>query len=137
VHRERTPGKRTDITSRPDGGRSFSEQIAEHNISEKQARQWQQLADVPEDQFEAALTDADKPTTNGILSSAKQPDNEKVTPVSNNALWLWGRLRDFQRRRLLGKGPAEILNVAFEMHVQLTRTRSSAMLMCTAIRYSF
>jgi hypothetical protein len=44
--------------------------------------------------FNAALAAADKPTTNGIIRATQEP---KPNPVSPDALWLWGRLRDFDR----------------------------------------
>jgi hypothetical protein len=40
-------------------------------ISKKQSSRWQQLADVPEDQFEAALPAPDKPSTSGIIARAE------------------------------------------------------------------
>ena len=53
---------------------------------------WQRLADVPEEQFEAALNDTNrKPSTAGILADATPPKPE-IVPVSSSALWLWGRL---------------------------------------------
>ncbi len=47
-----------------------------------------------------------KPTTNGIIKANATP---KRDPVSIEALWLWGRLRDFQRDGLLNKTPQEIM----------------------------
>lgn len=104
---ERAQGQRTDLpTSVHHGPKSFSVQIEEHDISPKQAKQWQKLAAVPDDQFERALTGSDKPTTNGIIQSAKPVE---VTPVSDQALWLWGRLRDFERHGLLPSEPPSVL----------------------------
>jgi hypothetical protein len=65
-------------------------------ISKQQSANWQRLAAVPEDEFEAALADPDeKPTTNGIIGKPKP------TPVEDDALWLWGRLLEFERRGIL------------------------------------
>jgi hypothetical protein len=47
-----------------------------------------------------------KPTTDGIIRSAAPA---KVTPVSDDALWLWGRLRDFERHGLLDQDPRAVL----------------------------
>lgn len=71
-------------------------------ISRDQSSKWQQLADVPEDQFEAALAAPKKPSTTGILAEAKP----KQKPMNPHALWLWGRLRDFEQQGLLLE-PAE------------------------------
>lgn len=77
-------------------------------VSKKQSSDWQKLAAVPEKQFEAALGDrTQKPTTNGIITAAAAP---KQKPVSSEALWLWGRLRDFERDGLLNRDPADVMS---------------------------
>jgi len=89
--------------------RSDAPTLAELGISKRQMHDWRKLDDVPEDAFEAALTDPDKkPTTAGIIRDAIPPSPEQV-PVSNEALWLWGRLRDFEQDGLLKKDPADVL----------------------------
>ena len=66
-------------------------------ISKRQAHDWRKLAEVPENEFEAALADPDeKPTTAGIIGRERPRE-----PVEDDALWLWGRLLDFERRGLL------------------------------------
>lgn len=83
--------------------------LADLGISKRQMHDWRKLDDVPEEQFEAALADPhNKPTTAGIIREATAPSPERVA-VSNEALWLWGRLRDFEQDGLLNKDPAEIL----------------------------
>lgn len=78
-------------------------------ISKQQSSDWQRLAAVPEDDFEAALSDRNKkPTTAGIIRDATLADPERV-PVAPDALWLWGRLRDFDRDGLLTKDPSDVL----------------------------
>ena len=53
---ERTQGKRSDLVTSPRAGtKSFNEQLADYGISRKQAERWQQLAAVPEDEFEATF----------------------------------------------------------------------------------
>lgn len=76
-------------------------------VSHKQSSDWQRLAALPQEQFEAALTDR-KPSTAGILAAATPPKPE-VVPVSSEALWLWGRLHDFERDGLLARAPANVL----------------------------
>jgi hypothetical protein len=75
-------------------------------ITRDQASQWQKLADVPDDQFEMALAGSDKPTTNGIIAAAAPP---VITPVSDDALWLWGRLREFERHQVFDTEPARFV----------------------------
>ena len=63
------------------------------NISDTQAKRWQKLASVPENDFEKALEDPEKPSTTGIIRKA----NGSSGKMDDSALWLWGRLRDFER----------------------------------------
>ena len=67
------------------------------------------LVDIPEDEFEATLNDTVKPTTAGVPRAAEP----KQKPVSNAALWLWGRLLDFERSGLLDTDPEDVLETTF------------------------
>lgn len=74
-------------------------------ISKNQSSNWQKLGAIPQSDFDLALQQADKPTTTGIIRATVEP---KPDPVSDDALWLWGRLRDFDRN-LLAKNPSEVM----------------------------
>jgi hypothetical protein len=80
--------------------------LADFGISKKQSANWQRLADISEDDFERSLTETKRPTTAGIIGEHAEP---KVVPVASDALWLWGRLNDFERNGLLDKEPADVL----------------------------
>jgi hypothetical protein len=45
--------------------------LSDLGISRDQSARWQQLADVPEDQFEATFSRPGKPSTNGIIKEAQ------------------------------------------------------------------
>ena len=63
---------------------------------------------MPDEEFDAALADrTTKPTTNGIIRSNMAP---KRNPVSTEALWIWGRLRDFERDGFFTREPGEVLS---------------------------
>jgi hypothetical protein len=88
-------------SNRPQG----SLKLADLGVSDKQSSKWQKLADVPDEEFEQALSGDDKPSTGAILREHAEP---KVSPVDPAALWLWGRLQDFERG-YLGREPTLLL----------------------------
>lgn len=76
--------------------------LSDLGITRSQSSKWQQLAGVPENEFEAALGAPEKPSTAGILRA----NGEKPKGMDKHALWLWGRLRDFERDGILERDPA-------------------------------
>jgi hypothetical protein len=77
-------------------------------ISEKQSSQWQKLGALPQRQFDLAIGESVKPpTTKGILRAAEPPSRKPT--VGADALWLWGRLLDFERDGLLDKAPNDVM----------------------------
>jgi hypothetical protein len=73
-----------------------------------QSSKWQQLANVPEREFERAISGAGPiPTTEGIIN-AEILRKEPAPQIDLDALWLWGRLRDFESYKLLNREPREI-----------------------------
>ena len=67
--------------------------LKERGITKNQSSRWQAVANVPENDFEAALAAEKKPSTSGIIVKPRQ--------MPETSLWLWGRLRDFERTGLL------------------------------------
>lgn len=96
-------------------------------VSKTQSSRWQGLADVPEDQFEAALAGPEKPTTSGILTASDDKPKR-----DERALWLWGLLKDFERgaapglKGVLGLDPNELLDQMSE-HMKTTTRRLAPM----------
>jgi hypothetical protein len=95
-------------TKRGGDKRSMSNRstLKKNKITRDQSSTWQKLARVPEERFEASLATMERPTTRGIIEANAAP---KQNPVSSEALWLWGRLRDFERDGLLAKEPTTVM----------------------------
>lgn len=79
--------------------------MADLNITKDQSSRWQAIAEVSEEEFEEALRDPDrKPTTSSLvdkINKAMQPPR-----LNDEALWLWGRMLDFERDGYLDAEPA-------------------------------
>ena len=110
---QKAKGTRGQLAGEGPGGRIIrppgedQKTLAELGVTRQQAADWAKLAAIPDDQFEAALaTPGRKPTTNIIINDAFPA---KPKPVTTEALWLWGRLLDFERDGLLDKEPASVL----------------------------
>lgn len=87
--------------------------LADLKVSESQSKRWQRLADVPEKAFERSLAKfGDKPSTGSILREHAPPPKPKAKPVDPAALWVCGRLRDFERDSILNRDPADLLLTA-------------------------
>lgn len=76
--------------------------LGDLGVSHDQSSNWQKLAAVPDEAFEQAVK-AEKPTTSGIIAAHAEPKLPKKDQVDTKALWLWGRLLDFEREGLLAE----------------------------------
>ena len=90
--------------------------LADMGISRNQSSRWQKLAAVPEDDFEAVLAGPDRPTTHGLITANTEPQQ---SPIDRRAMWLWGRLRDFEREGLLDADPNALIATMLD-HMQTT-----------------
>ena len=73
----------------------YASALERTGISKQTAHRYQQLARVPEPVFEAAMRDPVKPTTTSLIKA-----KNGAKKMDDNALWLWGRLRDFEQKNL-------------------------------------
>lgn len=88
----------------------YAETLERQGISRQAAHRFQALANVPAETFEAALAAPEKASTSAILKYA-DARREAMTPtprVSDDALWLWGRLRDFENNGYFHADPRAI-----------------------------
>lgn len=95
-------------TPPPERGNRFptnAERRKELGISKKQDERWQKLAQVPQEEFEAALAAPGVPTTSSIIEKITE---ERSKPMDSAALWLWGRMKDFERNGILSDDPGRV-----------------------------
>jgi hypothetical protein len=105
---ERSTGELLKELSRSKGGRpngntpatvagvsEYREALNRTGTSERTAERYQALADIPSETFESHLANPiRKPATNRIISEARDPQPKAI---DDNALWIWGRARDFEK----------------------------------------
>lgn len=91
----------------------YRDALERQGISTQAASRFQRLADIPAETFERALSAPVKPSTAGMLREHDDRSEMRQTPrtplVSDDALGLWGTLRDFERQGLLGSQPRLLL----------------------------
>lgn len=110
----REPGTNRGATRSDDATAS----LADLGISKQQSSDWQKLADIPDEDFERAVREPGA-TTAGLIAAHAEP---KPTQCDPSALWLWGRLLDFERDGLLMVEPNALTSTMLE-HMQETTKR--------------
>ena len=102
-----------------------SKTLGDIGISYDQSSLWQKLAAVPKDEFEEALGNPLTLATAAHIVAAHEarnaPPEERTIPVDPDALWLWGRLQDFDRKGLLARDPSEVCATMLEHMEETTR----------------
>jgi hypothetical protein len=87
----------------------YAQALDEAGLSRQRAHRMEGLANVPDEEFEAALADpVVKPTVGGLLERARTAPPQPQ--IDRTALWFWGRLLDFEREGILDS-PLEVLLV--------------------------
>jgi hypothetical protein len=97
--------------------------LSDFGITHTQSLRWQKLAAIPDREFEATFAAGAKPTTGGLIAAHEAPAAKPmpVVPVSADALWVWGRLLDFERMGVLDADPAELFGTMLEHMQETTR----------------
>ena len=89
-----------------DRGVDAPKTINEMGLTHVQSSKYQQLANVPEKEFEDAINvPGSIPSAHGILKTKKKEEKR----IDADALYLWGRLNDFERK-LFGRALDELLD---------------------------
>jgi hypothetical protein len=123
VRAEKQCGRLLKVEPKAKGGKPYQavtgtsevpvKPLAEYGITKNQSSQWQQLADVPDDAFEAALSDEFEPITAASIIERQQPPKvdtirATINRMNPQALWVWGRVCDYEREKLLDADPLEL-----------------------------
>jgi hypothetical protein len=105
---EKANGGRPSKTHSPEEQVSKGTVLEELGISRKQSAEWEKLGAMTQRDFDLAIGESVKPpSTKGILRASAPPPRLRV--ADPEALWLWGRLLDFERNGMLGREPAAVL----------------------------
>lgn len=115
AEKERSNGVRMNGKDKSGNVRTVHDEPSEYQqaksdagISDTQAKRWQNLASVPHEEFEEALANpVVRPSTTGIVKRQK-PEPKEIDPNDEHALWVWGRLRDFEREGVLSSPPGDV-----------------------------
>lgn len=70
-------------------------------LSKQQSSRWQELAQNPKAVERYLKEEQDVPTTAGALAAVRPPPKPTPVPrVTDEVLWLWGRLRELRDRKI-------------------------------------
>lgn len=85
----------------------YSQALADTGVSTQAASRYQALAAVPKEIFDQALHDpVVMPSTRKLIDAAREP---QMAQMPTDSLWLWGRMRDFERERFTEKDCGALL----------------------------
>lgn len=117
--REMATGGQPYRSDRPTGS-DHPKPLADLGISKQQSSDWQKLAAVPSELFEQALAEPN-PSTAGIITRHEVATRGPVPAMDNHkALFVWGRLLDFEREGILDEDPAELFDMMLDHMKQTT-----------------
>lgn len=98
--------------------------LRDMGISHKQSSNWQRLAKVPDEQFERAFATNSRQTTSGIIkASAPAKPKPQRSKEREAAMFVWGRLNDFEREEVMSVAPKFIIAELEEFQIDDIREK--------------
>lgn len=120
---QREPKSRSTVQRRPPKS-EFAQAKQSAGISDTQAKRWQKLAQVPDDDFENAMASPAIPSTTSILKSQKPNPLAGQKPIDERVIRLLGWLREFEEnpafkadKEFLLNGMTDGMLARFKRHV--------------------
>lgn len=97
--------------------------LADWKLTKRQSHDFQRLAAIPPERFEADMADPMwRPSTAGLLERQDAREREPVPQLrgDEDALWLWGVLYDFEERGLLRRDSRDVMATPMHDHMRDT-----------------
>jgi hypothetical protein len=104
----RASGPREGVPGPGRGKAPSSTTLSELGVTRDQSSKWQRLAQIPEPEFEAALSDPQTRPSTAALVREIRDDAAPIRGLPKDALWIWGRLRDFERDGFAAKSATDL-----------------------------
>lgn len=83
--------------------RTPAQTLKELGVDKQRMSEWRRLAEVPKAQFDAAFAKGGRPSISEIIGKKKPARSAEASA----ALWIWGRVLDFERNGILATPPKE------------------------------
>lgn len=121
---ERKAGMLYAAMEKPKGGRPSKTSptngevktiLEELGVEHQRMSEWSKLAEVSKEQFDKAFAGGGRPSIAEITGGKKKPAR---SPEATVALWVWGRVLDFERDGVLTTPPKICLNEMDDFQVE-------------------
>lgn len=110
-------GRPTDRPKTPPNGGGVSPTFEQLGVDHQRMSEWRKLASVPKAQFDKAFADGGRPSIAEIVGKKKP----KRSAQASTALWVWGRILDFERNGVLATTPKACFNEMDDFQVDDVR----------------
>lgn len=89
----------------PSETRGNGHRLQDLGVTKAEAARSAKLAAIPDEEFERRLAEPGKLSAASVINGDGEKQQHPVDLVNEEALWLWGRIQDFQRESILDHDP--------------------------------